>query len=364
MILPPLRLYSRSAALVCACAVLVAAGCSGSRSRLKIGQTAEGEVVEAEGLAPNDASDLVATKRASLVDAQRNAVEKAVGVFVSARTLVEKAVAIENNILARTDGYVKKYDVLDERVDDGLYYTRIRALVSLRELEKDLDDLSLLQTPEIERPRVHVAIVEKIGKEKSDDGAAARSLERILAQDGFIVTADERREDADVWIEGSASAFPFQSGGLGGFVSHRARLTAVAREAGTNNKLLTISKEASGLGGSGALAALKSLETVGEVAGQALGEELANLWAENRALVVLVENVHAFDDVERVRKHLVSQPDVADLVLRRFDEGSAQFDVQLNGATAPELASRLSASRTVKLTVAETAPRYLRLKLD
>jgi len=71
--------------------LILLASCSGSRSRLKVGVTDEGEVVEAEGLAPNDPADVVSTKRASLVDAQKNAVEKAVGVYVSGRTLVEKS---------------------------------------------------------------------------------------------------------------------------------------------------------------------------------------------------------------------------------------------------------------------------------
>src|SRR5882672_11365248 len=116
------------------------AGCAGSRSRLKVGQNAQGEVVEAEGFAPNNPKDMIATKRASLVDAERNAVEKAVGVFVSARTLVEKAVAIENNILARTEGYIKKYDILKEGADGEFYKTKIRALVALKDLEADLKD--------------------------------------------------------------------------------------------------------------------------------------------------------------------------------------------------------------------------------
>src|SRR5437868_4847879 len=103
------KIYSSLTLLVAATFIL---GCAGSRSKLKVGQTAGGEVVEAVGYAPHNPQDMIATKRASLVDAQRNAVEKAVGVIVSARTLVDKAVAIENNILAKTDGYVKKYDIL------------------------------------------------------------------------------------------------------------------------------------------------------------------------------------------------------------------------------------------------------------
>ena len=65
-----------------ALSVFLLAGCAGSKTRLKMGATAQGEVVEAEGFAPNNTKDILATKRAALVDAQKNAVEKAVGVEI------------------------------------------------------------------------------------------------------------------------------------------------------------------------------------------------------------------------------------------------------------------------------------------
>src|SRR5436190_1744398 len=88
-------------------------GCAGSGQRLKLGETVDGEVVEAEGLSAVT-NDLIGTKRAALSDAYKNAVEKVVGVFISARTMVEKAVTIQQNILGKTDGYVKKHEVIKE----------------------------------------------------------------------------------------------------------------------------------------------------------------------------------------------------------------------------------------------------------
>lgn len=346
-------------------ALILLVGCAGSKTRLKIGKTVDGEVVEAEGFAPYDAKDIVNSKRGSLVDAQRNAVEKAVGVFVSARTMVEKAIAIENNILARTDGYLKKYDIISEGVvENNLYRTRIRALVALKDLEKDLKEMSLLKTPDLKRPRLRIDLSEQADKVVSNDATAATALQRSLMEQGFVVVQGERIKDAEIVIKGKASTFPFQSEGLGGFTSYRARLAITAVRQGTEDVILSAAKEASGLGGNADLAALKSLDTVGELTGKEIGSALAEAWSKGKNLLVFVEGVKSFSDVERVRKHLVSQPGVVDLTLRLYDEGMAQFEVQLGSIQSTELAASLEQSRSLPLKVLETKPQSLRLGLE
>src|SRR6185503_14068598 len=119
--------------------VLTAAGCS--TSRIKATKGMEGEVVVAEGVAPYDAGNLPASRAAALAAAQRSAVELVVGVYVSAKTRVDKAVAIENNILSKTEGYVKRYEIISEGRDGQWYKMKIRALVSTEILRHDLDTL-------------------------------------------------------------------------------------------------------------------------------------------------------------------------------------------------------------------------------
>jgi hypothetical protein len=342
---------------------LFLAGCAGSHSRLKVGKTADGEVVEAEGFAPNEGK-ILDIKRGSLVDAQRNAVEKAVGVFVSARTLVEKAIAIESNILARTDGYVKKYDIISEGPSDGnLYRTRIRALVAIKDLEKDLKDMSLLKTAELARPRVTIELDESVDKASVNEKAASNALEQTLTTQGFVVLQGDRAKEAELVIKGKASSFPFQSSGLGGFVSYRARLAVQAVRPGTQDVVASLSREASGLGGNADLAALKSLETVGELMGNDLGAQLTQLWSKGSNILIYVEGVKSFSDVEKVRKHLQSQPGIADISLRLYDENMAQFEVQMGSQKPAELAASLEASQSLPMKVVESTPQSIRLVL-
>src|SRR5689334_7153370 len=106
-------------------------------------------------------------------------------------------------------------------------------------------------------------------------------------------------------VNGKASAYPYQTKGLGGFVSYRARLSAQITKPGTKDVILSYTKEASGLGGSAQLAGFKSLETVGQLAGSEIGEKLAEKWKKGQGnLLVFVEGVKSFQDVETVRKHL------------------------------------------------------------
>jgi hypothetical protein len=111
------------------------------------------------------------------------------------------------------------------------------------------------------------------------------------------------------------------------------------------------------------LAALKSLETVGDVTGKEMGTQLTDLWSKGANALVYVEGVKSFGDVERVRKHLVSQPGVADIALRLYDEGMAQFELQLDKVQLAELAATLEKSQSLPLKVLETTPQSLRLNL-
>jgi len=340
------------------------AACAGSRSQLKVGKSVEGEVVEADGIAPYDSSDQIKSKRGSLVDAQRNAVEQAVGVFVSGRTLVDKAVAIQNSILAKTDGYIKKYDILKEGRDGEFYKTRIRALVAIKELQEDLSQMSLLNTPELKRPRVSVALIEVIDKADTTQGAAQSALQKVLGDQGFVVVSADSAQPPDLALKGKAEAFPFQSEGLGGFVSYRARLSVQALKPGTKNVVLSLTKEASGLGGNPELAGLKALESVGTLAGNEMATQLVDTFQKNTNVMVFVENAKTFSDVEKVRKHLAAQPGVSDLMLRVYDNQMAQFEVQLGSIQPAELASQLEGGADVGLKVMESKPDLIRLKLD
>lgn len=316
------------------------------------------EIVEAEGIAPFKGDDLPGTRSASLAAAQRSAVELVVGVYVSAKTRVEKAVAIEQHILTQVQGYVKKYDILSEGRQGDWYKTRIRALVSTHAIHDQLESLGVLRQPAVGSPRVALLLQETIGEKRDDKGYAKRTLTQGLLNRGFQVvelpSSVNREEDpadiarslsrgvAELLIAGSAQA---QSLGynkqLGGFSSYRASVLFRVLEAGTGEVITTVSKIASGLEATPEMAAAKALENAAQEAVpefSSLPEELA----KRSHVSLTINGLTSFEALAKFQKALLSQPGVKDQFLRSFSQSSgvAELDVQTQGISPQELADQ------------------------
>lgn len=80
-------------------------------------------------------------KSRALKDAYRNAVERAVGVFVDAEQQVENDRVIADRVLTHSNAYVRKFTVVDENKDGDLFRIRILADVAVGELRKNLSSL-------------------------------------------------------------------------------------------------------------------------------------------------------------------------------------------------------------------------------
>jgi hypothetical protein len=80
-------------------------------------------------------------KRAAL----REAVEEAVGTLISSNTQVRNFAVIEDNILSRTEGFVRSFDIVEQgAVDEHTYEVVIDAVVSLGQLQAELQALNVL----------------------------------------------------------------------------------------------------------------------------------------------------------------------------------------------------------------------------
>jgi len=78
-------------------------------------------------------------KTAALKDAYRDAVERAVGLYVDAESVVNNDELVEDKILTHSNAYIERYDEIDiKKIDGGLIQIRIVATVKKRELTASL----------------------------------------------------------------------------------------------------------------------------------------------------------------------------------------------------------------------------------
>jgi len=83
---------------------------------------------------------------AALQNAFRNAVSQAVGVLVSAETLVENDAVVKDKILSFSRGFVESYEPLGEpTTEDGLVSVRIRAEVKRTDLRDRLQSAGIIK---------------------------------------------------------------------------------------------------------------------------------------------------------------------------------------------------------------------------
>jgi hypothetical protein len=156
----------------------------------------ETKTVTAEGVAviQNGAKDIA--RDAAVEDAQKRAVEQAVGILIDSQTQVENYQLISDKILSQTKGYIKRYNIAGETVDGTLLRVRINAEVSLGQLTDDLSGIGIL-LGQMHKPRTMVMIAEQnvgqawyawwwgIHAEQSDMSIVENTFMDAFTQKGF-----------------------------------------------------------------------------------------------------------------------------------------------------------------------------------
>ena len=94
----------------------------------------ESRTVAAEGVAMVQQGALDIARDAAVEDAQKRAVEQAIGILIDSQTQVENYQVISDKILSQTKGYIKRYSIAGEVNEGSLLRVRINAEVALGKL--------------------------------------------------------------------------------------------------------------------------------------------------------------------------------------------------------------------------------------
>jgi|CXWL01.1.fsa_nt_gi hypothetical protein len=229
--------------------LLALTGCASAPASSTVGIT-----VEVEGVAPADGSS--AGDRA-LADAQKRAVEKALGVSIAASTKVEAAIAVRRRIWADARGRVESWTVLGDRVEGGMRLLRIRAIV------RRLADSEEIPPPVPTAVRIEAA------------GPVRTGLRRGLAARGFTVV----EQGGDFVVRAIVDAEVLRDGRTAPFVSGRGRVSVSVVETATGGVVLEQAREAAELDGDAMTASSRAVESAGELCGREAADGLSKiLW--------------------------------------------------------------------------------------
>ncbi len=372
---------NRLTGVVCVVVCLISSACAGGR--LRVGPAKGGEVVEVEGMTPFDPNDLAAVKRRSLAEAQKKAVERVLGVYISAKTRVAKTVIVNQNILANVSGYIRKYDVLREWEADGFYWTRIRALVRYKKVGADPKELGLLQPPTPGNPRVVVVMKTSGGEAGERKGRASSAVRRGLLQRGFsvidrndsmqyvlekstdigTVLKEGRKLGADLVVRGDARAYLIRGVDLGGFHSYRARVSLEVFKPESGEMVTALTREASGLDPAPEIAEGKALEAAGLLAGSALAGELADTLTKTVKITLRLLGVKGLPAVRGIADDLRLQPDIINVTLSEYRETGAELRVDTENLAGDQLAAVLMTMKSYRFTTRSVTPYFVEVSV-
>ena len=128
----------------------------------------------------NSANDVVkvrgkgvgANKTEALKDAYRDAVERAVGLFVDAEQMIKNDEILKDQVLTQSNAYIEKYDLVKESEVGGLVHVDILAVVRKSALVTKVSGFMPVQTQDLGNTmqNLHAKIVST--EKRNEDGAA------------------------------------------------------------------------------------------------------------------------------------------------------------------------------------------------
>lgn len=291
-------------------------------------------------------------------DALRKAVEQAVGTLIESETVVQDSALVSDEILARSAGYVKKYDVISESKSESSYKVTIRALISSEKLSEDLTAIGLLLVRK-HKPRIMVIIPERnLGKMVSNPSAETGLIKKFLEK-GFTVVDQKQvakiryNDSVKAAIAGQpklAAKIGLQYGAevlvigeafsetvgtvFNGIISSRARIDVKVVKVDTADIMVADGRQASGLDITEGIAGKKAIQNVADEAADYLVDQILDKWKDEAAnttgfeIVVTGANYAQFQDFKSA---LSSLRWVKGVHQRSFSNNRAVVGVDLKG---------------------------------
>jgi len=197
------------------------------KSEFQMGSTEQmggtgSKTIVAEGLAEVRQAGLAEAYERAEEAAKVKAIEKALGTIIDARILGSSGVILEENIYAKKQGYIKKFEVISKHEEDGIAYVTIKAEVGLQRLKDDVMALNILQQ-RMNMPKTIIFIQEENLGKPSKQKASYNVIAKKFREKEFTIispsqiTGGYKRNIKNLYklMESDENAFIYTAGKLG-----------------------------------------------------------------------------------------------------------------------------------------------------
>jgi len=326
-------------------------------------------------------------------DARRKAVERGAGQYIYSQSKTKDFVLVRDTVLSRSAGFVQSLKVLSKTVtEDDVVVLKCRAVVSVKGI---VDTWGVVQNllAQMGRPKIMVAITEKIGRKVQEDSTVQTRIENLLVKNGFSlvnrkqlkaiekkeiqaaiaedkpakIQAIAKRYGAQLFITGSTNATPSPASVVHGIrvYGYGADGDIKCYRSDTAALLASQNSRAKGFDQNTRLAAKKSLELLGERLGPKVRFDILRFWQdalEGQGEVILeVENVPSFSRYAKLKKALAKVKAIKSIT-GTYSNKIARLSIQSN-TRAEKLAEKLAEAMDKELEISDVSQNVIKGKL-
>ena len=341
---------------------------------------------EATGQGAIEGNDVAAARERARDDALRSCVQQVATTVVTAATETDQAQLLSDKVYSHSEGYVRKFSVLEDKADGNTWVTRLRCEVSESKLDEDMMAFGIAYR-RAGMPRIMTLVAEQSidasqatgwwqgGANAADLRVTENAFMDRMEKSGFgfvdpdvlqgkvrleAVGADPnvqqvrevgRLAGAEVVIVGRAVAKPLGSMPIEGGALHAAVANVSARAVRTDTGEVIAVAEFTGKAGKGFEQATAGREALSQAGRQLAGELFARIgkvWAREqsgqRRVALTLRGVGDYAKVAAFKNALLNAVrGVKDVQERSMEEGKAEMEVLVSGSSqafATELATR------------------------
>lgn len=348
----------------------------GACRSLHIGPKGEGEYVVAESLVPYDENNLSAMKKEGELAAQRAAVEKVAGIFISSTSTVEQAQLVEDKITSKSAGFIRRGYVQKAYRKGEQWYTRVRVMV----LVKDIGDIIKQSDAEAfaKKTTLLVASRELVGGEVSLKQDCKQAIYRALKSQPYALVngdnlsqnnldnptplVDKARQDgARFLITADVETNPLQAlpGIFSPFKTYRARANLKVTSTKNYQVVGEAADQVSGLDPLENIAAQKSISAACESAAKQLVESINSAIHSANTFNLVVQNVNSIERLKQIQDIFKEMREIEDYNLTKYTNSAAYFEISARISTPEELTAKIIRSYNVNFTVMGISPQRI-----
>lgn len=356
--------------------LLVSLFCCNACRVLHIGPKGEGEYVVAESLVPYDENNIASMKKEGELAAQRAAVEKVAGVFVSASSTVEQAQLIEDKISSKSAGFIRRGYVQKAYRKGDQWYTRVRVMV----LIKDINDVIRQADPEAFAKKTTILVTsrELIDDEVSLKQDCKQAIYRALKSQPYaLVNGDNlsqnnledstalidkaRQDGARFIVISEVDAAPLQAlpGITSPFKTYRARANLKVVSTKNYQLVAEAADQVSGLDPLENIAAQKAILGACENAAKQLADPINSAINSATTFNLVVQNVHNIERLKQLQDIFKDMREIEDYNLTKYTNSAAYFELSANLSSSEELTAKIIRRYNVNFTVIDITPQKI-----